>query len=73
MAVQNIDKTRTELADRAETEQVYVDGDMTEAIFRALVDGGSMDEFEDWVESDLDDVEVQKTKWVGFGLEVTLK
>jgi hypothetical protein len=51
---------------------VYIDGDSTEAIFRALIDGESEDEFEAFVEEELD-VEVQKTKWVGIGLEVTVK
>lgn len=68
----NVSHTHTALENRDETEQVYIDGDTTEAIFRALVDGDSMDQFEAYVEDELD-VEVQKTKWVGFGLEVTLK
>lgn len=73
MTKRNISHTHTKLADRDETEQVYVDGDQTEAIFRALVDDDSMDEFEEWVGTDLDDVTVQKRKWVGFGVEVTLR
>jgi len=72
MTRKNISHTHTALENRDETEQVYIDGDTTEAIFRALVDGDSMDQFETYVEEELD-VEVQKTKWVGFGLEVTLK
>jgi hypothetical protein len=72
MTRRNISHTHTALENRDETEQVYIDGDSTEAIFRALIDGESEDEFEAFVEEELD-VEVQKTKWVGIGLEVTVK
>jgi hypothetical protein len=72
MTRRNISHTHTALENRDETEQVYIDGDSTEAIFRALIDGESEDEFEAFVEDELD-VEVQKTKWVGIGLEVTVK
>lgn len=72
MTRRNISHTHTALENRDETEQVHIDGDSTDAIFRALVDGDQMDEFEAFVEQQLD-VTVQKTKWVGFGLEVTLK
>jgi len=72
MTRKNISHTHTALENREEAEQVFIDGDSTEAIFRAMVDGDRMDEFEDYVEDELD-VSVQKTKWVGFGLEVTLR
>jgi hypothetical protein len=72
MTRKNISHTHTALENREEAEQVFIDGDSTEAIFRALVDGDEMDDFEAFVEDELD-VSVQKTKWVGFGLEVTLK
>jgi len=72
MTRQNISHTHTALENRDEAEQVYIDGDSTEAIFRALIDGQSEDDFESFVEDELD-VSVQKTKWVGLGLEVTLK
>jgi hypothetical protein len=72
MTRKNISHTHTALENRDEAEQVYIDGDTTEAIFRALVDGDKMDEFEAFVEDELD-VSVAKTKWVGFGLEVTLR
>lgn len=68
----NISHTHMALENRPETEQVFVDGDTSEAIFRALVNGNSADDFEDWVETELS-VSVSKTKWVGFGVEVTLK
>jgi hypothetical protein len=73
MTRRNISHTHTALANRDEAEQVYVDGDTTEAIFRALVDGDSADEFTEFVETEIDDVTVQKTKWVGIGVEVTLR
>jgi prophage antirepressor-like protein len=72
MTRRNISHTHTALENRDEAEQVYIDGDSTEAIFRALIDGDQADEFEEWVEDELD-VSVRKTKWVGFGVEVTLK
>lgn len=77
MTRRNISHTHDSLVSRDETEQVYLDGDSSEAIFRALVDGdvcrdGVPDEFEAFVEEELD-VEVEKTKWVGFGMEVTLR
>jgi DNA-dependent RNA polymerase auxiliary subunit epsilon len=72
MTRRNISHTHTALENRAETEQVYIDGDSTEAIFRALINGQNEDEFTEWVEDELD-VAVQKTKWVGIGLEVTVK
>jgi len=68
----NISHTHKALENRGETEQVYIDGDSTEAIFRALIDGTDEDDFTDWVEDELD-VSVEKTKWVGIGLEVTVK
>lgn len=68
----NISHAHTALENRDEAEQVFIDGNSSEAIFRALVDGDQMDEFEAYVEDELD-ISVQKTKWVGFGLEVTLK
>lgn len=68
----NVSHTHTALENRDETEQVFIDGDTTEAIFRALIDGESEDEFTEFVDEELD-VEVQKTKWVGFGLEVTVR
>lgn len=73
MTRSKIDHTHTSLKRRAETEQVYVDGDQTEAIFRALVDGDEVDAFEQFVEDELGEVSVQKMKWVGFGMEVTLR
>lgn len=72
MTEQNISHTHTALENRSETEQVYIDGDSTEAIFRALIDGDSEEEFEAFVEDELP-VDVHRTKWVGFGLEVTVK
>jgi len=68
----NISHTHMALENRDETEQVYLDGDRSEAIFRAMIDHTRQDDFEDFVEEELD-VAVSRTKWVGFGLEVTLK
>lgn len=73
MTRRNISHAHTELENRAETEQVYIDGDTSEAIFRALIDGQDEDEFIDWVDEEFDEISVEKTKWVGIGLEVTLR
>jgi hypothetical protein len=73
MTRNNISQTHTLLENRSEAEQVHVDGDSTEAIFRALVDGDSVDQFEGFVADELEAVEVEKMKWVGFGMEVTLR
>ena len=71
MTKSNINLTHTKLVNRDETEQVYIDGDSTEAIFRAMVDPSRQDEFEDFV--DELSVDVERTKYVGFGVEVTLR
>jgi hypothetical protein len=68
----NISHAHRAVAQRAETEQVHVDGDMSEAILRALIDPDSVAEFEDYVERELD-VEIERTKYVGFGVEAVIR
>lgn len=72
MTRRNINHTHLSLKEREEIEQLHIDGDSSEAIFRALVDGDAVDEFEQFVDDELD-VSVERTKWVGFGTEVTLR
>ena len=71
MTQSNINLTHTKLVNRDETDQVYIDGDSTEAIFRAMVDPSRQDEFEQFVDELA--VDVERTKYVGFGVEVTLR
>ena len=71
MTKSNINLTHTKLVNRDETDQVYIDGDSTEAIFRAMVDPDRQDEFEQFVDELA--VDVERTKYVGFGVEVTLR
>jgi DNA-dependent RNA polymerase auxiliary subunit epsilon len=71
MTQSNINLTHTKLVNRDETDQVYIDGDSTEAIFRAMVDPDRQDEFEQFVDELA--VDVERTKYVGFGVEVTLR
>lgn len=56
------------MENRADTEQVQVDGTSSEAILRALVDDVSED-FEEFVEEELG-AELKSRKFVGFGVEV---
>lgn len=72
MSQTNIDRTRKELERRPETSRVSIDGDtMThEAIFRALVDDVT-EGFEGTIE-DLP-VDIERKKYVEFGVEVTLR
>lgn len=72
MTRRNISHTHRVLERHDATDQVYIDGDSSEAIFRALVDGDHMDEFEAHVEAECP-VSVQHVEYVGIGLEVTLR
>lgn len=73
MTSTNVGKTERALRNRQEVEQLDLDGDTRteEAVFRAIVND-STDEFEAWVEDELD-VEVVRSKWVVFGEEVVLR
>lgn len=55
------------------TDSVEVDGDTTEAIFRAIVEPDSVEEMEAMVE-DLE-VDIEHTKYLGefYGVEVSLR
>lgn len=72
MATNNISRTRRALKSREEVESLHVDGDTTGAIFRAIVDNDRADDLGEFVESELD-VDITKTTWVGFGVEVTIE
>lgn len=72
----NIDTARKKIENRPETEQVYIDGDTSEVILRALVEDvtgeGLPSGFEETVES-LPNVEIERTKFVGIGVEVSMR
>ncbi len=69
---QNINRARKTLERIDEIEQIQIDGDMSEAIIRAMVDA---DDAIDRVEQEIEDlpIEISHTKYVGFGTEVTIK
>lgn len=73
MTRKNVSHTHRRLSNRDEAEQVFIDGDSVEAIFRVLVDDNRADEFEQFVEDELDGVSVTRSKWVDFGVEVTVQ
>lgn len=68
--LQNIDRARKEIKNRPETEQVTLDGSTSDVIVRALVEDVT-DDFERAV--DRLDADIVREKWVGFGVEVTIK
>jgi translation initiation factor IF-2 len=68
----NIDGTRRRIESMDETENVTLDGDTSEVIVRAMIDG-SLDAFEDKVESLSADVGIESVSWTPYGLEVELR
>lgn len=72
MARANIDKTQTALENRDEIDEVEIDGDTSEVIFRALLDSFDED-LEDEIEDELG-LEVANITHLGdfFGVEVEL-
>jgi hypothetical protein len=69
MTTSNISRTRRTIAQHDGIEHVDIDGDSSQAIFRALVEEHSVDETLDVIENELE-LDVRSIQHVGFGVEV---